>query len=122
MFEISVVSNFSSAHALKKYKGKCEKLHGHNWKVEVVLSGKKLDDSGMLFDFIKAKKILGSVIGKLDHKVLNELGEFKYKNPSAENIAEYIFRKFKKKLKTKNVFVKTVKVWESETSYATYYE
>jgi 6-pyruvoyltetrahydropterin/6-carboxytetrahydropterin synthase len=121
-YEISVEKSFSSAHALRGYKGKCENLHGHNWKIKVFVKGKKLNELGMLVDFTDIKDILSQVLHELDHKNLNEVKPFDKINPSAENLAAWIFEKMAaviKKVKYKNISVSKVTVWESETSCAT---
>jgi 6-pyruvoyltetrahydropterin/6-carboxytetrahydropterin synthase len=107
---------------LRGYKGKCENLHGHNWKVEASVSAGDLDEVGMLADFKEIKKKLNAVLEELDHKNLNELACFKKVNPTSENIARYIYDRFKiSKLSAINYKLK-VKVWESDTACATYYE
>ena len=87
MFEVSVDDSFAAAHNLRNYKGKCENLHGHNYKVRVVLTGPRLDDTGLLYDFVHLKQVMRAVLGALDHKYLNETKPFDELNPSAENIA-----------------------------------
>ena len=72
MFEVSVEQTFAAAHALRNYKGGCENVHGHNFKVQVVLAGEKLDDTGLLVDFIDVKNLMGQVMARLDHQNLNE--------------------------------------------------
>ena len=91
MFEVSVDETFSAGHALRGYKGKCENPHGHNYKVRVILEGAELDSIGLLFDFVHLKQILHGVIDGMDHKYLNDQPPFNSINPSAENIAKYIF-------------------------------
>lgn len=117
MHSIKVEANFSSAHNLRGYKGKCEGLHGHNWKVELVVCG-KLDKIGMVADFRIVKNKLNSILEKLDHKYLNNIAYFKKVNPTSENIAKYIYDCLKNKLPG----IKSVTVWESENSSATYDE
>ncbi len=92
MFEISVTMDFSAAHNLRGYKGKCERLHGHNWQVEVVFAAESLDKTGMLLDFNAAKKILKDVLRNFDHNYLNSVSNFKKINPTSENIAQVIFQ------------------------------
>jgi 6-pyruvoyltetrahydropterin/6-carboxytetrahydropterin synthase len=118
MFEVRVESVFSSAHRLRQYKGKCEKLHGHNWKVEVFVESKKLDKNGMVADFKKVKKLLEQVLKELDHTFLNDIGYFKKVNPTSENIAKYIF--YKIRVKDKKLNIKKVTVWESDISAASF--
>lgn len=120
MYEISIVDVFSAAHRLRYYKGKCEKLHGHNWKVEVTLKGEELNKIGMLYDFTELKKILKEITSNLDHKYLNEIPVFKKTNPTSENIAKYIYGKLKRKISNLKLKVLKVKVWESDISSAAY--
>ena len=122
MYEVLIKSDFCGAHNLRDYRGKCEALHGHNWKIEARFESHILDDIGMLADFKVLKSKLKAILKKLDHAYLNKLSAFKKKNPSAENIAEYIFKGLKSSIKTKGLFVKSVSVWESDISCATYYE
>ena len=122
MYEVSVDETFAAAHNLRNYYGKCENLHGHNYKVRVVLAGKELDDTGLLYDFVHLKRVIQEVIGSLDHKYLNEMEPFDKLNPSAGNIARYIFDCSVKKLpKSANgAGIESVTVWETDTSAATY--
>ena len=123
MFRLKVQDYFSSAHYLKDYKGACEKIHGHNWKVELIVEGSELNSLDILIDFAILKKILKEVLFELDHKLLNEIPYFENINPSSERLAEYIFKKVKEKLSSyPNVKVKEVTVFETEKAGATYYE
>lgn len=122
MYEILIKGDFSSAHNLIGYKGKCEELHGHSWKVEARFEKADLNDIGISVDFTLLKVKLKAVLKKLDHVHLNKLDIFKKQNPSAENIAGFIYAKLKSSIKEKGLILKSVSVWESETSCATYYE
>ncbi len=122
MYDLMIESQFSSAHQLRGYKGKCEALHGHNWRVQVTVSSDKLDDIGMVIDFHELKKILGEVISSLDHSFLNDVFPFTEINPSSENIAKWIYDSIKKKLDEDKCNISSVTVWENETASATYYE
>jgi len=122
MFEVAVTMNFSAAHNLKGYRGKCEVLHGHNWKVELSLGSEQMDKVGMVEDFSIIKEKLKSILSLLDHKYLNVLPYFKKANPTSENIAKLIYVKMKERLKGGPAVVRSVKVWETENSCATYYE
>jgi 6-pyruvoyltetrahydropterin/6-carboxytetrahydropterin synthase len=117
-YKLSVVKSFASAHCLREYKGKCENMHGHNWKVRAAFIGTELDKTGMLFDFTDIKAHLDKIMHYLDHKFLNEVPPFNIVNPTAENIAAYIFAELKK-VETGTAKVCEVEVWESETSSAT---
>lgn len=123
MYKIGVWDHFSSAHYLRNYQGKCEHLHGHNWKVEVVLEGETLDNAGMMLDFGILKGFLKEIMNTLDHKCLNEdIDFFKDLSPSSEHIARFVYNSLKKKLKDYPVKMYEVKVFESENSYAIYKE
>jgi 6-pyruvoyltetrahydropterin/6-carboxytetrahydropterin synthase len=120
MFEVKVFGGFNAAHNLREYKGKCENLHGHNWKVEVSLEAEDLNKLGMVEDFTVIKKKLKLVLKKLDHSHLNEIAYFKKINPTSENIARFIYDGLAKSFKGKRMKVKAVSVWETDTSCATY--
>jgi 6-pyruvoyltetrahydropterin/6-carboxytetrahydropterin synthase len=122
MYELMVETNFSSAHQLRGYKGACEKLHGHNWKVQVQVVAETLNEIDMAIDFHELKDFVGEVIAPLDHGFLNELFPFTEKNPSSENIAKWIFDSLKKKVNDGNLKLSAVTVWESEVTSATYFE
>lgn len=121
MYEVSVEQTFAAAHALRHYKGACENLHGHNFKVQVVLEGEKLDQAGMLVDFLDVKDLMGKIMLRLDHQNLNEVAPFDAeKNPSAENIAEYFYVHMVDGLAGIPVRVREVKIWETDIQSATY--
>ncbi|MBN3038220.1 MAG: 6-carboxytetrahydropterin synthase QueD [Candidatus Omnitrophica bacterium] len=122
MYAIRVQAHFNAAHNLRGYHGKCERLHGHNWKVEVELTATGLNKIGMVCDFKKVKEKLQSVLKKLDHCHLNRIAFFKKNNPTSENIAEFIFVNIKKEIKDKRLRLKEVCVWETETSCAVFGE
>lgn len=122
MYEITIESQFSGAHQLRGYKGKCEKLHGHNWKVQVTVSAERLNELDMVMDFHELKKITNEVLSTLDHSFLNEVFPFTEINPSSENIAKWLYDSIKKKIADRDVTISSVTVWETETSSATYYE
>ncbi len=121
MYRLTVHDYFSSAHQLKGYRGKCEAVHGHNWKVEVEVGGETLDEIGILVDFSVLKKILKSVVDPLDHVMLNEVGGFTDKNPSSELLARHIYECMKGQLPA-GVAIVSVTVWESENAKAVYCE
>jgi 6-pyruvoyltetrahydropterin/6-carboxytetrahydropterin synthase len=120
MYEITILSHFSGAHRLRYLHGKCEDLHGHNWKIEVSVVSDRLNKEGVAIDFQILKQRVEKVLEPLDHTYLNDLHYFSGKEPSSENIARYIFDKLKKELKVYRVMLKRVTAWESETACATY--
>jgi len=122
MYEVSVDESFAAAHNLRGYKGKCEDLHGHNYKVRVTLAGKELDSTGLLYDFVHLKQVIQAVIRSLDHKYLNELKPFDVLNPSAENIARYIYEEAARQLPSapNGAGIASITVWESDVTAATY--
>jgi len=122
MFDLMIEAQFSAAHQLRGYKGKCEDLHGHNWRVQVTVSSDKLSDTGMVIDFHELKETSGEVISSLDHTFLNDVFPFTEINPSSENIARWLYESIKKKLQNKDCNISSVTVWENDTSSATYYE
>lgn len=128
MFEVRVTADFAAAHFLKDYNGKCENLHGHNYKVYAHVRGNKLNEGGMLLDFTKLKAALRSVCKKLDHTNLNDLDYFE-QNPSAERIAKYIYEQIIQLLAQENIdiayknqtedaFLYAIDVFETDTSRA----
>lgn len=122
MYKLAIDTNFSSAHNLREYGGACERLHGHNWAVRVTVEAEKLDNLGMVLDFKLLKEKTEKVVEGLDHRYLNEVPPFNEKNPTAENLARFIYEELKKALDDGNVRVKTVKVWESDRAAASYCE
>jgi 6-pyruvoyltetrahydropterin/6-carboxytetrahydropterin synthase len=119
MFEASVMQTFAAAHALRGYKGKCENLHGHNYRVEVTVSGAELDGCGLIADFVDIKNAMKRVIDQLDHTNLNENPPFDELNPSAENIAWYIWKEVQHDL-AGAARIARVKVWETDNCVAVY--
>ncbi|HXU50088.1 MAG TPA: 6-carboxytetrahydropterin synthase QueD [Candidatus Binatia bacterium] len=122
MFEVSVDATFAAAHRLRGYQGKCEQLHGHNYRVRLVVAGEQLDEVGLLQDFTALKRVLRGVVDKLDHQYLNELPPFDKMNPSAENLARFIHDETAKQLAGQlgEASLAGVTVWETETASATY--
>jgi 6-pyruvoyltetrahydropterin/6-carboxytetrahydropterin synthase len=112
--------DFDAAHALRGYQGKCERLHGHRFKVVAVVNGKKLNEIGLAYDFTLLKKHLGDILTEYDHTNLNDTALFSRINPSSENIAATIYRKLKKKLAGAPVSLTCIEVWESPQSRAAY--
>jgi len=120
MYELKVVTHFAAAHQLTMVGAKCENMHGHNWKIEVYITGDKLDKAGVLMDFGVIKKHVARIMSRLDHKYLNELEFFKHQQPTSENIACLIARELQKKINIPTVNVSRVTAWESEDACATY--
>ena len=116
MYTIKVIKSFSGAHSLREYKGKCESVHGHNWKIEALVSSPTLSSQGMLMDFTELKRLLIEVLSELDHKNLNDLPYFKKENPTSENISRFIHNKLSVNVKEK---LKVI-VWETDTSCASF--
>lgn len=120
MYELRVITQFAAAHQLRIFGGKCEKLHGHNWRIEVSLAGDKLNDGGLLIDFREVKEATDGILEELDHSFLNELPQFEDQSPSSENIAAYVFEKLSSKLNNKRIRVTKVTAWESDSAGASY--
>ncbi len=122
MFQVSVEETFSAGHALRGYKGKCENLHGHNYRVRLTVEGPQLDSTGLLADFTHLKSVIRGIIGSLDHQYLNDLGPFRTVNPSAENLAKYFYDETMEKLPAlpPGARISEVIVWETDTSRAQY--
>ena len=120
MFEVSVEYTFAAGHALRGYKGKCENVHGHNYKVQLVVGGEQLDSAGLLLDFVEVKNIIKGLVERLDHHFLNDLAPFDKLNPSAENIAKYFFDELEPSVRSHNLQVQAVTIWETDRTSATY--
>jgi 6-pyruvoyltetrahydropterin/6-carboxytetrahydropterin synthase len=121
MFEVSVEETFAAGHSLRNYRGKCENVHGHNYRVQVTLNGPELDEIGLLVDFVQVKKLIMQVVDRLDHQFLNDLAPFDVLNPSAENMAKYFYDEISGGLGQRTpVKVGQVQVWETDTTSATY--
>ncbi len=120
MFRVTITKSFSAAHVLKEIGGKCEELHGHNFRVEVTVSSKKLNDEGILIDFRVLKGWTADILEDLDHKYLNDLPQFKGVNPSSEIVAKHIFDRLSRKAKSSKIKVDEVTVWESDNARVAY--
>ena len=121
MFEVSVDRTFAAGHALRNYRGKCENVHGHNYRVQITVEGKELDSTGLLVDFLELKRLTDEVVEYLDHQFINDLTPFDVLNPSAENIAKYFHDRVSAGLKDEAVVrISQVRVWETDTSSAVY--
>ena len=120
MYELKTVSHFAAAHRLTMVGEKCENMHGHNWKIEVHVSGEKTDAAGVLVDFGVIKKHVREIMAMLDHKYLNELDYFQHNQPSSENIAYFVATELQKRIDNQAASVCRVTAWESEDACATY--
>ena len=121
MYELKIITQFGAAHQLRNYNGKCENLHGHNWKIEVYVKGEELDKDGMLVDFKIIKDRTKEIIERFDHKFLNDLECFSEINPSSENLAKYIYEELEKEINNNKIKVSRITAWESDTACATYW-
>ncbi len=120
-FEVMIERNFSSAHQLRGYQGKCENLHGHNYKIEIYARGRELDNIGLLVDFGELKAAADEIVQYLDHRNINELPPFDAElNPSAENLARYVLERVAARVGDERVQVFKVRCFETPTSVATY--
>jgi 6-pyruvoyltetrahydropterin/6-carboxytetrahydropterin synthase len=121
-YTLKVVTDFASAHSLRGYPGACQRLHGHNWKLEAEVVATALDELGMGIDFKAIKTVAREVAGELDHQYLNDIKPFDEINPTAENIAAYIFRGLSQKLNNQRVRVSAITLWETERACVRYTE
>lgn len=122
MYELRITTKFSAAHQLRNYQGKCENLHGHNWRVEVYVQAEQLNDIGLAMDFKDLKDAANYYLEQIEHSFVNEVFPFTELNPSSENIAKWIYDGLSKKLNDENVQVSMVTVWESDNASASYFE
>src|SRR5215472_16828289 len=121
MFEVTIEETFAAGHALRNYRGKCENVHGHNYRCQVTVEGEQLNEIGLLVDFVELKRALHSVVDRLDHQWLNDFPPFDKINPSAENIAKFTYDEIQSGLETKNgARLAVVKLWETDTASAIY--
>ncbi len=120
MFEVSVDYSFAAGHALRGYKGKCENVHGHNYKVRVTVVGDELDSAGLLMDFVDVRATIKAVVDRLDHRFLNDIAPFDRLNPSAENIARYFHEEIDPPIRGHGLRVQAVTIWETDLTSATY--
>lgn len=121
-YTMKILLDFAAAHLLRDYEGVCNRLHGHNWKVEVLVTATKLDDVGMGMDFKVIKDATRELIGKLDHRNLNDIPPFDKINPTAENISEYLYSELSKELNVDGIKVSAVTLWETDRASVTYTE
>jgi len=121
MFEVTVEQTFAAGHALRNYRGACENVHGHNYRVRVTVEGEQLDATGLLVDFLDINQLISGAVGYLDHRFINDLPPFDEINPSAENMAKYFYDRLSAGLKNEApVRISEVRVWETDTTSAVY--
>lgn len=122
MYELMIETKFAAAHQLRNYNGRCERLHGHNWKVEVYVAAENLNDIGLAIDFKVLKDTTNELLMVLEHSFVNDVFPFTEINPSSENIAKWLYDGLSKKLNDGNLKVSSVRIWESDTACASYFE
>ena len=120
MFEVSVEHTFAAGHALRNYKGKCENVHGHNYRLRVTVEGARLNSTGLLMDFADMRAAIKALAERMDHQFLNDLSPFDHINPSAENIAKYFCDELQPQAQREGLRVQAVTVWETDTTSATF--
>jgi 6-pyruvoyltetrahydropterin/6-carboxytetrahydropterin synthase len=123
MFQVSVDETFSAGHALRGYKGKCENVHGHNYKVRIILEGPGLDSIGLLYDFTHLKRVIRGIVAGVDHKFLNDQAPFDVINPSAENLAKFFYDETSRQMNgmPQGARIARVTIWETDTTSASYW-
>ena len=122
MYDVTVKTGFSAAHQLRLYDGKYENLHGHNWTAQVTVEADELDRIGVGIDFVKLKAMVEKKLSELDYHNINEVPPFDEQNPSAENIARWLFLKLKVEVNSNSTRVKRVEIYEMEGCGASYFE
>ena len=121
-YQLKVITEFASAHTLRNYPGACSRLHGHNWKVETEAVATALDETGMAVDFKVLKQAANEVGDYMDHYYLNDLEPFKEINPTAENIAAYMFREISARINNERIKISAVTLWETDRACVRYSE
>ncbi len=121
-YTLKVLTEFASAHTLRGYPGACARMHGHNWKVEVEVTARSLDEVGMGVDFKVIKQAAREIGDRLDHRYLNDIEPFTEINPTAENIAAYFYRELSQKLNSPRIHVEAVTLWETDRACVRYRE
>ncbi len=121
-YQLKILTDFAAAHTLRDYPGACSRMHGHNWKVEVVVNAHKLNNMGMVIDFKEIKTETNKICDVLDHRYLNDIKPFDVINPTAENIAKYIYQKLDAVFKNKAANMQSVTLWETDRACVTYCE
>jgi 6-pyruvoyltetrahydropterin/6-carboxytetrahydropterin synthase len=119
-YTLKIVSEFASAHTLRGYPGACQRMHGHNWKVEVEVQASELNELGMAVDFKRIKQAAGEIAAQLDHRYLNDIPPFDARNPTAENIAAYFHAELGERLNGPGIAVHAVTLWETDRACVRY--
>jgi 6-pyruvoyltetrahydropterin/6-carboxytetrahydropterin synthase len=122
LYTVKVSTDFSAAHVIHGYIGPCGRLHGHNWKVEAVVSGETLNEIGICIDFKDIKKILRQILDQVEHQNLNEIYPFTEINPTAENISAWIYKEMKPLLLGTPVRLEAIHLWETDRAMVCYTE
>jgi 6-pyruvoyltetrahydropterin/6-carboxytetrahydropterin synthase len=122
VYELTIKASFSAAHSLRDYEGPCSRLHGHNWAIEVAVSGEALQPNGILVDFAEVKKAASEILSRLDHTNLNETPPFDKINPTSENLARWLYQQMGQRVSVGGLKITRVNVREAETSCASYFE
>ena len=122
MYDVTVKTGFSAAHQLRLYDGKYENLHGHNWTAQVTVEADELNPIGVGIDFVELKEMVERILSRLDYQNINEISPFDKENPSAENIARWLFIELKTKIDTESTRIKRVEICEMEGCGASYFE
>ena len=120
MYEVTVEHTFAAGHALRGYKGKCENIHGHNYRLWVTIAGEDLDETGILMDFVEVRALIKSVVSRIDHRFLNDFPPFDQINPSAENMAKFFYDEIEPAVRAKGLKILGTTIWETDTTSATY--
>jgi 6-pyruvoyltetrahydropterin/6-carboxytetrahydropterin synthase len=121
-YNLKIITEFSAAHRLREYEGACSQMHGHNWKVEIEAEASALNELGMGMDFKILKEIARKVLGNLDHRVLNDVAPFDQMNPTAENLAAYLYQALCRQVNHHRIRVAAVTVWENDRACVRYIE
>ncbi len=121
MYQLAIDLMISASHRLRNYEGPCQRVHGHNWKIQVVVKGDQLNETGMVIDFKELSDLAWEVVGRFDHQMLNEIPPFDRLNPTAENMARYFFQEIGKKLPD-GVKMQAIRLWETDKYMVEYTE
>lgn len=122
MYEVCVTREFSSAHFLRNYEGKCANLHGHNWKVEVCFRSGMVSENGIMIDFLDIGTALDGLLEQLDHGIINNIAPFDTLNPTSENLACWFYREIALRMPQGSPKPHSVRIWETADAYASYWE